>query len=559
MRAKSQRPDERGMALVLTILVLLILTTIGVTMVITSQGDHKLAANERDSERALFAAKSGLTHAYFQFEQGGLLPTMSGTAFDSSDPAVQTPLKGAAFTGTVQDLSSFMGEGQLYRIESTGTFNRASRTTELVFQIVPEAFKYGYMAFNQATLHNHSGLSGPSFSIESTIFSNGDVEIPEAITLAGSIVSAGRVIMEAGSTVEGDVFSNFLEFDNSLGPPNPVIEGDVKRLTAVEALPASETTYDRLDNLGNKYAWFNGLSTPGSVLGTGTINGSNTAYTIQNGDPFRYTIFRKDGTLLSNPNINVLKFVPPPKIDYQAMKAEADKNDPTYFTSMADAMSYLVTKKVSETIGGKTVTTIKVGTPAAPEFLYVDDNFILALDPNAGADDPATGLLVAHGFNLEGGIYTSGNFQFNGPEYNTTDYPPPPGWYEFRVNALPYCFPAIVAYPEPSSGSIASWTPNDTPPMAGAVSNIDMKSNPPGGGAHEGYVLLNGLTYSEADTHLHHTQSTDELIRFNGAELGYKVHNCDYFSFTYDPAVRCTRFLVADEGTPETVSYRELR
>ena len=82
-----------------------------------------------------------------------------------------------------------------------------------------------------------------------------------------------------------------------------------------------------------------------------------------------------------------------------------------------------------------------------------------------------------------------------------------------------------------------------------------MKSGSP----HGGFVLVNGLSFSQGDTHLHHTQSALELIRFNGAELAAKIHNCDYFHFTYDPAVRCTRFLIADEGTPEVVSYREVR
>ena len=44
-----------------------------------------------------------------------------------------------------------------------------------------------------------------------------------------------------------------------------------------------------------------------------------------------------------------------------------------------------------------------------------------------------------------------------------------------------------------------------------------------------------------------------------GAELAWKIHNCDFFWFTYDPLVRCTRFLMSSNGTPEVVSYREIR
>jgi hypothetical protein len=92
--------------------------------------------------------------------------------------------------------------------------------------------------------------------------------------------------------------------------------------------------------------------------------------------------------------------------------------------------------------------------------------------------------------------------------------------------------------------------------MNGGSSKIHISSN---GGDYEGFITVNGLTYSEGETHIHHTKAANELVRFNGAELGYKLHNCDYFQFNYDPAVRCTRFLGAGDGTTQLVSYREIR
>jgi hypothetical protein len=469
---------------------------------------------------------------------------------------VAAPLKGAEFTGTIYDIST--SAGKVYRVESTGRFNKGMRTTELVFQIIPEAFKYGYMAFNEATLHNHTGLSGPTFQIDSTIFSNGNVLVPQDITLNGSIVAGGAVIVETGAIIERDVFAHSLDHSGT-------IQGRAKMITAVSLLDPAASTYDRIDVLGSKYDWYNSASTPGLVTGGGTITGGQSSYTIQDGDEFDYSIFRRDGRLVLNPDINVVKYVPPPMIDYQAMKAEADKDDATYFTSMTDAMNYLASKKVTETISGKTVTTIRVGTPADPEFIYVDDDFLLTLCPTVAtpapllcpaADTPAAGILNADGFDLEGGIYVSGNFTFNGPSYDSTLYPAPPDYYSLRINALDHCFPVIVTYPEPSSGTIASWTPSDTPVMTGSQSNLEIKSDV---SPHEGFVSLAGLTYSEGNTHIHHTESVDELVTFVGAELGYKVHNCDWFQFSYDPNVRCTQFLVAGEGVPEAVSFREVR
>lgn len=537
---------QRGSALLVVILLTLVVTALGTSMLLTSNTEHLIAANERDSERSLFASKAGLEYGYYLFRQGMITPTTSGASFDSLATAVKTPLEGGGFTGKVYDLSATMARGQLYRIESTGTFNRSTRTTEVVVEMVPEAFKFGYMAFNAATLHNHSGLAGPSFKIESTVFSNGDVDVPDDITIDGSIVGSGNVQVNSGATVTGDVFCNSLSNSGT-------IKGDVKRVCSVDELPASAVTYDRIDNLGTKYNWYLSRSTPGSGSG-GTIQGTNTAYTIQNGDEFKWTIFRRDGRLLSDPELNVIKYVPPPQLDYKAMKAEADKYDATYFPSMAAAMQYLGTKKVTETIGGKTVTTIKVGTTTFPEFLYVVGGFNLELKPSLGADNYGSGLLKADGFHLEGGIYATGDVEFMGPPYDSAIHPAPPDWYQFKINALPYCYPAIIAYNQPASGTIATWLPSNTPAV-GTGAGFKMSSGSP----WAGFTLINGVTYSQNETHLHHVSSDKELIRFIGAELAYKVHNCDYLWFTYDPAVRCTAFLVTDGGTPEVVSYREVR
>ena len=60
------------------------------------------------------------------------------------------------------------------------------------------------------------------------------------------------------------------------------------------------------------------------------------------------------------------------------------------------------------------------------------------------------------------------------------------------------------------------------------------------GSPYAGFTLINGVTYSQGGTHLHHVSNDKELIRMIGAELAYTVHNCDYLWFTYDPAVRCS-------------------
>ena len=40
----------------------------------------------------------------------------------------------------------------------------------------------------------------------------------------------------------------------------------------------------------------------------------------------------------------------------------------------------------------------------------------------------------------------TGDFTFNGPAYDPLLHPAPPDYYQLKISALPYCFPAIVAY-----------------------------------------------------------------------------------------------------------------
>jgi cytoskeletal protein CcmA (bactofilin family) len=534
---------EEGSAFLIVVLLTLVVAALGTPMLVMSNTAHQIAANERDAERALFAAKAGVNYAYYLYDQGTLVPSSTGTSFDSYASSVATPLSGESFSGTVTDMSATVGRGQLYKIVSNGTYGKSTRQVEVVWEVNPESMKYGYMAFSAATLHNHSGLSGPSFKIQSTIFSNGDVSVPQGLTIDGSIIAAGQTSIDTGSTIKGDIFSNSISNSGA-------ITGNAKTLDAVSSLPSTATTYDRTDSAGNKYAWFAGASTAGTISGSGTVAGTKTSYNVVNGDLFKYSIFRRDGSLTSSPDVNVVEYIAPPQLDYKAMKAEADKNDPTFFTSTAAAMTYLRSKIVTETIDGKTIKTIHAGTTTNPEFLYIEGDFPLVLTGGAGSNTGNN--IAADGLDLEGGLYASGDVSIDGPVFNGALQPSPPDWYQVKINGLPYCFPAIIAYPEPSTGTIATWSPSNTPVMTGSASKINMQSG-------TGFFFFSGLTLSEAETHLHHTANANELIRFIGAELAYKIHNCDYMWFTYDPNVRCTKFLLTGAGTSGVVSYREIR
>lgn len=620
---RSRVRENKGAGLIAAILLTLIISGIAATMIFMSSTEHAISANERDGERALMASKAGMNYAFNLFTQGAVLPSTSGTAFNSTASAIGTPLNGASFAGTITNLSAVMGQGQLYRVNALGTCctgsttnkSQARRETEMIFQIVPTAFQYGYLAFNEATLHNHSNLAGPWFQINSTIFSNGDVDIPKSITINGTIVAGGGVKLDTGSTINGSIFADSLQNAGA-------VTGKVRTLTAVQT-HTTQPGVDRTDALGNQWNWWAANSTPGAVTGAGTVAGGTSTYTIQNGDVFNSSIFRRDGTLISNPDLNVVRYVAPPLVDYAGMYAEAAKFENTYFATNADLMTYLGNKRVSEvievavtaggsgytsvptvtfaggagvgaaatatvaagtvtaitvtnrgtgytgtptvTIGGgggtgatakaRACTTVRIGTPAQPEFLYIVGDFKITADPTIAT--PTSGIKVkAHGFSLEGGMFVTGNMEYVGPDAtNLAAFPNgyPTAYDVFSVNALPYCYPAIVAYDQPPAAGLPStWLPTQTPLITAANNNID--SN-----AGDGTWYINGVTYASEQTHHHRTGGTANMLRFNGAELSEKIHNCDFFQFTYDPAIRCTRFLLSNAGTPEMVSYREVQ
>ena len=123
-------------------------------------------------------------------------------------------------------------------------------------------------------------------------------------------------------------------------------------------------------------------------------------------------------------------------------------------------------------------------------------------------DDPGSSKLDADGIFIEGGLYVTGDFDFDGPDMVNAvpAYPLPPDYYMLSINALDYCYPALLVYEEPSSGVITDWGPDDTPPV-GSGPNLSMSAS-----GDEGPVYWNGVVYNQGGIHLHHTCSTGKLL-----------------------------------------------
>jgi len=186
--AGDGRSAERGSALIVAMFVALVVTGLCTTMLLTSNANHLISANERDHDRALFASKAGLNYGYHMLATQQLDPSAEGAAFDSFEQEISGPLEGGSFVGQIFD----DGNG-LLRLVSTGIYRRASRTTELVLKTNSSSLQHGFVGFDTVELHIHSPFAHDGFQIDATIFSNNGVEVHAGIHLKGSVVTSGTL------------------------------------------------------------------------------------------------------------------------------------------------------------------------------------------------------------------------------------------------------------------------------------------------------------------------------------------------------------------------------
>jgi PilX N-terminal len=66
----KQKQNERGMALILTLIALLIVTSIGLTMMYSTDTETTINGNYRDEQTAYYAAKAGLEEARDRMQTG---------------------------------------------------------------------------------------------------------------------------------------------------------------------------------------------------------------------------------------------------------------------------------------------------------------------------------------------------------------------------------------------------------------------------------------------------------------------------------------------------------
>jgi type IV pilus assembly protein PilX len=131
---KHGKHKQRGAALVVGLMMLVIVTLLAVTAVSTSTTELVMAGNEQFRERAFQAAEAGIETAFRKVRSGDAdVPMDFGTYLDAVDvpmtdvsDKVTTRIEPYGANMLVGNSSKFIG--QVYRITSTGTSVRNSRS-----------------------------------------------------------------------------------------------------------------------------------------------------------------------------------------------------------------------------------------------------------------------------------------------------------------------------------------------------------------------------------------------------------------------------------------------
>lgn len=246
--------EERGVAMVVALLVAMVVTLISIAVI--AQSIHDLDASGSDRRRLLSvnAAEAG-TNAWYAHLQTE--PVSSPTYCDPLTETIATEPAAASYSavatfyaadGTTEMTCPFTTTTypSFAKILSTGTLNVTDRQIETYVRLTPQygGFAAAILAIDGTTFNNQFTVYGDVGNDGDVYILEGDLNITNALTVNGNIfVPEGGLTMENNSVIKGNAWAR-----DDIVVQNPAtIEG-------------------------------NALSSEGGISGSGDIDGSATAH-----------------------------------------------------------------------------------------------------------------------------------------------------------------------------------------------------------------------------------------------------------------------------------------
>lgn len=211
--------DEKGIAMVVVLGIMLILTTLAFAAVAISENDLASSSHDRDSTEALHIAEAGVQKALWQLEQFG----------NSMNPKTFTIAvnSGTAEVNAVQD----MGQNWYWTIESTGTYGNARRKIKVT------VFNFSMWNMNIATGSNKSLASGGNgilgtASVDGPFYVRGNIELSGNSSITGGplFIKTGSLVLLNNSATLGLPGSPVSAFIEPVGNNGDIVDKDGLRI-----------------------------------------------------------------------------------------------------------------------------------------------------------------------------------------------------------------------------------------------------------------------------------------------------------------------------------------
>ena len=192
--------DEKGIALVLALVLLVVLSVLALAMVFLSRYETRFLVKERQSDAALYIADGGVEYAIYELQKGS--STYRGPTTDFIG-------NGGQFSVSV----STQGQpADFYVITSTGyvpnaTNPQETRTVRSVINISEEissVFQNAIASQGDITLGGNVVVNSDTPTAQGNMYSGGNILLQDNTTINGDASAVGTITTEGSSTITGE-------------------------------------------------------------------------------------------------------------------------------------------------------------------------------------------------------------------------------------------------------------------------------------------------------------------------------------------------------------------
>ncbi len=527
---------EAGMAMFSVLLLILLAVILAGSVVSLITSGMKATSTARASEGAYAVAQGGLNAALFKIQAGTAPSTGSIDIETYLANALGTAANGSArpsstsFTGTVKNgsyavtLSDLSAGDNKFTLTSVGK-DPSGRTRTLVALVRADpvaALNYA-MFGNQINFHNHNKVTY-GVTLNTSMYSNGSILIDRGISIIGPAQAVNAIEPNTGPASGTTSLPNtILSPAGQQGDPNPMTnDPDAPVVQATPAPPIKPfPTFD--------------FSTASSIASTAGRQLTPTQLTtlINHAETYAHSA-AATGTAFLLPSSSYPSGVSATNVPVQVIhyKTSSSIPDPRNITvpNGANPNAFIPLGSSDGTSNPSTNTDLYeidfVGNPLSDTLLYVDGNLTLV--------EPTTTLLQ-----FQGSLIVNGSIQIHAPtEILAWDNRTGPKFVPLGQSL----------YTDSSGNSTVATTLAQAAPgqpydiiysrWPAIAANGAIKVDHSGFGAG-GPVHIEGAVYTVAESHFHKSDAYEASYAV-GSEIADTVHNCQWFSFAYDPQAKYT-------------------